>query len=300
MTVEISVVVIFHNMHREAKRTIFSLSPFYQIESNNIDYEVIAIDSNSSKPISVDTENFLGNKLRYFHLKSKTRSPAAAINWGVEQSRGKLVIVLIDGARILSPGILRLMQKAYRAVENPFIYTLSMHLGPDIQNNSVMNGYDEHVEDKILAESGWEFDGYRLFDISSVALSSKSGFFSHLSESNCFGIKRDDFKRLKGFDESFISPGGGLVNLDWFNKVHQDKNINPIMLLGEATFHQIHGGVATNVTLDKHPWNLFVQEYISIRNQDYKNFWREPMYMGYLPDSSKRFAGLAIDGKSQI
>ncbi len=66
-------------------------------------------------------------------------------------------------------------------------------------------------------------------------------------------MKRDDYLAMGGLDERFDTPGGGLANLDFFNRVHEREALRPIMLLGEATFHQFHGGVASNAPISRHP-----------------------------------------------
>ncbi len=189
---------------------------------------------------------------------------------------------MIDGARILSPGILKFTLLAARCVDHPFIYTLSMHLGPKPQNESMEDGYDQHQEDRLLESVDWRANGYELFRISSVALSSKKGFLSKLAESNCFTMRKDDYLRLGGLSEQFACGGGGLANLDFFNRVHERLEITPVLLLGEATFHQFHGGTATNVPLNRHPWNEFADEYRRIRGREYQPSYRRPVLIGEL------------------
>jgi len=48
---KLSIVVIFHNMRREAQRTLHSLSKAYQRNVDDLDYEVIAIDNASERPM---------------------------------------------------------------------------------------------------------------------------------------------------------------------------------------------------------------------------------------------------------
>ena len=66
----------------------------------------------------------------------------------------------------------------------------------------------------------------------------------------------------------FQSPGGGLINHDIWNRVCETGTSNLIMLLGEGTFHQVHGGVATNSL--QSPWDGFVREYENIRGKPYR------------------------------
>ena len=47
----LSVIVVFHNMEREAPRTLFTLSPQYQRGVDPGDYEVIVLDAGSHTPL---------------------------------------------------------------------------------------------------------------------------------------------------------------------------------------------------------------------------------------------------------
>lgn len=284
----ISIVVIFHNMKREAKRTLYSLTPSYQYDVDSSDYEVIAIDSGSSEPLEREYVESFGENFRYLRVNWEYPSPCRAMNIGVDEARGDIVVCLIDGARILSPGILSKTKAALDRFTNPFVYTLSMHIGPKVQNESVLTGYNQDVEDKLLDSIDWRQRGYQLFDVSSVALSSRKGFFSKLIESNCFAISKDSYKTLGGFDERFVSRGGGLVNLNFFNNAMQSNDITPVILMGEATFHQYHGGVATNVPMEEHPWAEFASEYKRIYNKEYHSIYRRPIYFGNTPPEAKR------------
>ena len=48
----LSIIVIFFDMRREASRTLYSLSDIYQRGISASDYEVIAIDNASSRPLT--------------------------------------------------------------------------------------------------------------------------------------------------------------------------------------------------------------------------------------------------------
>ena len=62
---------------------------------------------------------------------------------------------------------------------------------------------------------------------------------------------------------------------------------HPIILLGEATFHQFHGGVATNVAMNDHPLAVFAAEYKRIRGTDFRPVGRRPLYFGSYRDACK-------------
>ncbi|MGD0642055.1 MAG: hypothetical protein ABR878_12120 [Roseiarcus sp.] len=66
------------------------------------------------------------------------------------------------------------------------------------------------------------------------------------AESGAFFLRADHWRALGGWVEGFVSPGGGLVNLDTWARVCGDPQSELIMLLGEARFHQMQGGIVTN------------------------------------------------------
>ena len=290
-TPKLSVIVIFHNMRREAPRTLFSLSTAYQRGLDAERWEVIAVDNGSDEPLSEEMVRSFGPAFRYLYHRTESVSPGGAINAAAQRARGELIAVCIDGARLLSPGILDYTSKAFAAFSNPFVCTLGWHLGSEVQNLSVPKGYGPEVEDRLLESVNWRSDGYALFTISSLALSSREGWFSPIAESNFFTLSRRTFETIGGFDERFVSPGGGLVNLDFFNRACAHPGTELVLLLGEGTFHQVHGGVATNVPMAEHPWDLFHDEYVRLRNKP----WalpaeaQTPHYLGHIPLAARRF-----------
>lgn len=277
---DLSVVVIFFNMRRESQRTLYSLSREYQKNMSNISYEVIAIDSGSTEPLDEKLVKSFGNNFRYVYFDTSVPSPCKALNYGAQVARGKWITVCVDGARILSPGILYYSTIASRIYNNPFIYTLSMHIGSKPQNYLAEENYSQQDEDILMNSVNWKQDGYSLFDISSVALSSGNGYFSKLNESNCITLPRSAYQQVGGFDERFKSAGGGLTNLDFFNRLNESNDMNPVMLLGEGTFHQFHGGTATNVPIKDHPWKKMEEEYNLIAGKPYYPYHRKPVYFG--------------------
>lgn len=281
----LSVIVAFYNMEREAPRTLYTLSSTYQRGVSESDYEVIAVDCGSDTPLDEAMVRSFGKQFRLVRMPPNP-SPAASINRAALSSRGELITICIDGARMLSPGILRLTLASFRAFENPVTATASMHLEPGIQRKTILEGYNSKVEDQLLESIDWRSNGYELFRISVLAGSSNNGCFCHIHESNCLTVRRDTFRKLGGLDERFRSAGGGLVNLDYYKRAIQYCN-DSILLLGECTFHQIHGGVVTNST------NLgvvlpFLEEYQDIRNEPFCSTEKQPLLFGSVtPEFSK-------------
>lgn len=289
---DLSVIIVFYNMAREAKRTLFSLSREYQRQVENISYEVIVVDNGSTEPLEQAWVDSLGDHFRYVYLDVNTISPCKALNYGVEIAESDLIMLCIDGARILSPGVLHYSMLASKLFGDPFIYTIGMHLGHKTQNYLAEENYNQLNEDKLLASLNWEKDGYILFDISSVALSSKRGYLSRVRESNCITLLKSTYEEMGGFDEKFVSAGGGLANLDFFNRANLNNNISPVMLLGEATFHQFHGGTATNVPIKDHPWEKMEKEYQKIRDKPFETIFKYPVYFGEIHPKCQWLFGL--------
>lgn len=289
----LSIITAFRNMQREAPRTLFTLSPEYQQNVAPDDYEVIAVDIGSTPPLN-DTcpiEQF-GKNFRLFRTMDNP-SPAAAINEAARQAEGKAIAVCIDGARMLSPGVVRYTIDALQMRENPLVATLAWHLGTSIQNISMESGYDQVEEDRLLNTVDWKNDGYELFRISSLAGSSRNGYFLPISESNFATVNRNLWEELGGLEEKFQSPGGGFVNLDFYRKACETCS-ELIILLGEGTFHQFHGGVATNVPLSKHPGKIFRQEYIQIRGRSFQPPTKRAIYLGGLCLQALPFLSLSV------
>ena len=282
---KLSIIVVGFNMARELPRTIRSLSPLMQRGIASEDYEVILIDNGSTQPADETQLRALLPGLVMRSMPGATVSPVPAINLGLSLARGDLVGVWIDGARIASPGLLAAALSAARLHARPMIGTIAFHLGPDVQMESIRKGYNQAAEDALLSRIGWEDDGYRLFEISTLASSSAGGWFELPAESNAVFLRAEHWRALAGFDERFTTPGGGLANLDIWSRICADETGELIVLLGEATFHQVHGGIATN-SLNP-PQQSFHEEYVRIRGRPYARPSRRALYFGSLPDQTK-------------
>jgi len=283
-SMKISIVVVFYNMRREARRTLYSMSAEYQKDVGETDYEVIAIDNNSEYPLDESRVTGFGNNFKYVYLENPVPSPSRAINYGVRLARYDHVMICIDGARILSPGMMKYMLLGLGLYPNPLVFSLGMHIGDKQQNFLVAQGYNQSVEDKLLRSIDWRRNGYLLFLVSAKAASATRGCFSYFNESNCFTIKKSEFMRIGGYDERFVSPGGGIVNHDFFKRTYENQDFKPVLILGEATFHQYHGGVATNVPMADLPFNKMKEEYYRIRGEEYTSNKRYPEYIGWYSD----------------
>lgn len=265
-------------MAREIVRTLLSLSPYMQVGVTPRDYEIVVVDNGSSQPIDRRASDSLGVTVRWLRIDDAPPSPARAVNVGLAAADAPMACVMVDGARLASPGLLCHTLLAARLHERVVVTPLGFHLGPDLQCRSTATGYDRAAEDALLEEVDWTRDGYRLFDISVLAGSSLGGWLCLPAESNALAAPRGIWEELGGYDEAFVSPGGGLVNLDAYRRACELPDVMPVLLLGEATFHQIHGGISTNSSTSR--WNEFHAEYVRERGRDFVKPSRPPVCLG--------------------
>jgi glycosyltransferase involved in cell wall biosynthesis len=264
----LSIVVVCYRMNRELPRTLFSLTPTYQRGITKEEFEVIVVDNGSPEPPTLDQFAHLDLDLSIHHMVSPTKSPVDAINFGLNRSCGSVIGVFIDGARIVSPGLLAMARDLIVSDDRHVVGSRGRYLGDNWQRHTKLRGYNQEVEDRLLSNSGWTEDGYRLFDCSVFDESSGPTWFDPVTESNTLFMSRSFWVELGGFDRQFTSAGGGLVNLDMWRRACEHRESIPTLLLGEASFHQFHGGVATNgefAIIDE-----FFTEYRQIRGREFE------------------------------
>lgn len=275
----LSLVVGLYNMRREIPRSLLTMAASYQ-RIPSTDYEIILVDNGSALPPDEAALHALADNMRYVFVDDASPSPTSALNAAVDQARGELVTVVIDGARMFSPGLLTRVFEAFRAFDDPFVYAPSLHLGPQLQNDSAYGGYDQAVEDSLLETVDWQSDGYRLFDVSNIAAVPER-LAKPTFESNCFTVRRSTWERVGGYHPGFAtSTGGGLANWELFARYMNDAAITPVLLVGEATFHQFHGGASTNQPRREHPVRGWLDEHREIFGKPYAWPVYEPVLFG--------------------
>ena len=295
----LSVIVVIFNMQREAPRTLYSLSALYQTGVCEDEYEVIVIDNGSSQPLPAEQMMSFGGNFRYLVCGDMADpSPCKAINHAVKHAKGDCIGVMIDGARIASPGLIRYALDALQLYERGIVATLAWHLGPKPQSSSILEGYCQEKEDQMLDSIDWKRNGYLLFNISSFAWSSACGYFGNVSETNAFFMNKAFYSALKGFDERFCLPGGGLANLDFYKRACEFPNATTVLLLGEGTFHQVHGGIATNAISSDYI-ELAMQEYCTIKRVRFYQPMSKPILFGRPTPESFPWIALSVSSMAR-
>lgn len=284
---KLSVILIAYDMAREIPRTLQSLARDYQEGAAELEYEVLLVDNGSPRPLDPASWAGVDVPARLIRIDDADPSPAASINLALSQARGEIICLMIDGAHLLTPGVFRLALSNYAAFDNPVVAIRYFYLGMEEQTTSVDNGYSKEVEDGLLARIEWPSDGYRLYDIGTPLRSGakRLHWFNKMFESNCLFLRRSLFQELGGVDERFDLPGGGFVNPDIYKRAMEAPGVTPVQVIGEGSFHQLHGGTTTNTSGEARQARLeqFRQQYREIRGHDRLVPEVDFLYMGHMP-----------------
>ena len=149
-------------------------------------------------------------------------------------------MVCIDGARLASSHLVCRSVDALTRHPDAFTFVASRHLGRKLQRLAIEEGYDQAMEDKLLMSAGGLQDLDNLYSISVPAGAHDLRNPLLQNESNAFALNRKLWERVGGYDEDFGQPGGGFCNLELFSRYVARSDALNILLLGEATFHQVH------------------------------------------------------------
>lgn len=267
---DLTIVINTYDMQREVPRTLMSALPPLQKNVTSRDYEIVVIDNGAEPALSLSGIDFAGVDVRLHRVAPEAShpSPVFAINDCVARlARGRFVMICIDGARMFSPYLVRRTLDILERNPNAFTYAGSRHLGRQVQSKAVETGYDQRQEDALLATVAWTKDLDHLFDISVWAGAHKRADPLAQNESNAFAVSAALWAQLGGYNPGFSSPGGGLCNLEIFNRFVDRADAHNVLLWGEATFHQIHGGAATS---SDGYFTDSLEEYKKAVGQDYR------------------------------
>jgi hypothetical protein len=95
-------------------------------------------------------------------------------------------------------------------------------------------------------------------------------------------MARELYRELGGYDPAFAMPGGGYVNLDFFRRCCALADARLVLLAGEGTFHQYHGGATTGRAAGEYGPRA-AEEYFQIRGERFTPPDVHPILFGALP-----------------
>ncbi len=286
----ISVIIIAYNMAREIPRTVQSFLPGYQQGVGADEIEIIVMENGSPDPVPEDIIASWPKNVRYVNVQNPHPSPAQALNQGIAMARGNWVCPVIDGARMVTPGIFKDAKILMDCYDNPLIATLGFHLGDKVQQENIKYGYNQDAEDALLRSIDWPNFPYRLFNIAALGGSARGAWLNAIAESNVLVMKKSFYQQLGGYDPAFDIPGGGLVNLDFFKRAIDHADSHYVLLLAEGSFHQYHGGVTTSrpvgeTSLEdktRTTWEIYAEQYENIRGVPYSTSLQIPIIYGQM------------------
>jgi glycosyltransferase involved in cell wall biosynthesis len=291
----ISVIVNLYNMQREAARTLHSLSCQYQQGITTEEYEVIVVENGSSDPVGRSFVECYGPNFHYLDMGSGALpSPVYAVNLAVSQAKGEYIGVILDGARMATPGLLAAARDGLRIASRSVVGALAWHLGDEHQSISSTKGYSQNVEDNILASVDWQANGYRLYSHAAWAFSNPTGHFGFVAESCATFLSRELYEAIGGYDAAFALPGGGYANLDFFKRCCETDGVKFVLLIGEGTFHQYHGGATTGLSAADYG-SKAADEYRSIRGCGYQPPLLKPIFFGAVAPEVLPWLGKSIE-----
>jgi cephalosporin hydroxylase len=309
--VDLTVVVVFYDMKREAARTLRSLSRAYQERLDGVSYEVLAIENGSAETdkLGADFVHSFGPEFRYIDMGDGARpSPVTALNRGVAEGRGNAFALMIDGAHVLTPGVLHYGLTGLKAYAPAIVCTQQWYVGPGQQGDAMDNGYDQAYEDRLFKLVNWPHSGYRLFEIGHFI--SDRDWLDGLWESNCLFASRAQLRQVGAFDEAFDVAGGGYANLELYERLAASPDITLVTILGEGSFHQSHGGTTTNQPDPAERRSRvfgYGQDYARHRGRPFSGPGKAIHYVGRFPNadanrtrarrmSAQRFTEAAVGG----
>ncbi|MEM8571081.1 MAG: class I SAM-dependent methyltransferase [Pseudomonadota bacterium] len=238
----LSLIIAYYDIPDQIQRTLVSCSASYQgCEETSI--EVIIADNGSKKPFPEQLQSKFPVIKRVLRTDGRP-SPVFALNEAMQYATHNMIGVMIDGAHILSPGIFKCVEDVFKLFENPVINVPQYILG-DVSQNLSSNTNAFNRESEVLSRLNWPEEGYRLFDHALYPGESPGRDYMGSIESNCLIAPKSIFERYGMFDERFDEPGGGFANLDLFSRLTHQPDTKYVLLPGEGTFHQNHGGTTT-------------------------------------------------------
>ena len=283
----LSVVVVVYDMPNAAPRSLYTLSSAYQRDLRDDEYEVIVVDNGSRQPLPPAAIAGAAANVRFVAAPRPHPSPAAAANHGLSLARGDVVALVLDGARLATPGLLSLGLRAAESHPRAMVAAMGFLLGygSPAQFAAADDAAAVDLTDRILRAIDWPSDPYRLFEV--ARLDGSMGYFGPGFESNAVFLPRPLWDELGGLDERFDEPGGGFVALDLYARALELPGCQPMLLLGEATVHQPHGGVSTDRPSDDlvRRFTGWREHYIALRGHDLQLHNPPLTYFGSLPVS---------------
>ncbi len=290
----LSVIVIAYDMAAQALNTLKSLAPGYQNGIAADDYEVIVVENRSSHCMDAAAIAALPGNFRYLLRENDSVSPARAINEALAEARGSMIGIMIDGARMVTPGVLRFALMAHQISPMAVVAVPGYQLGPEPQHVNTSRSFAQDIE--ALSSIDWPAKGYKLFSIASISQANRTGFLTPFMESNCLFAPTTLLRDMGGAEERFDLPGGGALNLYLYHKLVNHPETVYFVLPGEGSFHQVHGGVTTSARAGREDFLAQILTQLNtILGEPFKSPKCSPILLGTLPGPVHPFLKISTE-----
>lgn len=287
---KVSVIVIAYRMSRQLENTLRSLMADYQHGVTASDYEVIVMENSSVDNLSTAQVKSLPENFHYTLREETATTPVYAVNEAFSLCRAPFICLMVDGARMASPGIIRDALMAYAMNEDAVVAIPGYHLGDDEQH--LVEGVPDQVqaEAELLSSIDWVLNGYELFSVSTFSGANRNGYLQPIMECNCIFASRKNYAAIGYANTDFTLPGGGSINLHIYRSLGMLPGTELFVLPGEGSFHQYHAGVTTSsyaereAEIEKHRVQLH-----SYWPGGFHSLRREPILLGRVAPQAQRF-----------
>ncbi len=284
-TPRLSVIVIVHHMPVQAMNTLYSLCADYQMGISSKDYEVLVVENESQRCLDPLAVAALGRNFHYHRRRESGVSPAAAINQALSLCRGDRIGLLIDGARMLTPGVLHQALLGAASAEDIVAVPAYYLSQPGSEPGEAQTILDH--EANLLARVNWRSDGYALFREAIFSNGNARGYLNQMMECNALFCSAAALRNIGGADERFNLKGGGSLNLHLYRQLATQCSGRLWILAGEGNFHQFHGGTSTTAGTERDTLVASFNEQLnSFWPDGFKGITREPWLLGQLPEQT--------------
>jgi cephalosporin hydroxylase len=115
-------------------------------------------------------------------------------------------------------------------------------------------------------------------------------------------VPRKLLEQAGGFEEGFAEAGGGFANLDLYERIAASPEVTLVSVLGEGSFHQVHGGTTTNQADPSERRNrvfTFSEHYSELRGRGYAGPEKQIRYVGsFHGDAARRTRARRLSAKA--
>jgi cephalosporin hydroxylase len=104
-------------------------------------------------------------------------------------------------------------------------------------------------------------------------------------------VSRAQLEQVGGFEERFAMAGGGYANLELYERLGSAPDVTVCSILGEGSFHQVHGGTTTNeVEAEQRRTRVhgYAQHFAELRGRAFRGPGKPIHFVGRIPNGAAR------------